>query len=1111
MTVKYAQGATADDILSIESDFGLSIIRKSATGYITYALNSPHSTIGIYEILHKNRLVQNVELNYYGKYCSSTNDPHYGDQWHLDRINWSYTPFLHSVVVAVLDSGIRWEHEDLRGNMWVNEGEDQWTNIDNPTTGNGIDDDQNGFVDDWRGWDFFFDTNDPREFTIPNHASRVAGVLGAETNNNIGIASVAGGINGSGVRIMNMKVGSQYGPTVNAVEGAIIYAVHNGARIINMSFTFDTPSQAVNDAILYAANEGVVLVAAAGDSGGVEWPASNSNVIAVSGTNNADALDNNSSFGNEVDIAAPMRNVLTTGDLPGNYVSESGTSFASPQVCGVITALYSVYPCLTPDEVKTVLFANADKVGGYDYNWNSSKPGHSIELGYGRLNYGNTLNFDPSILMPGTPTDTWAVSSDVTLNDWVESRHIRVKTGATLTIEGVLQMPAHGIITVERGARLYVNGGTIKTARICYGDVRYWGGIYVLGNSVKPQPNDPFALLAMDDPGVVILRYATIELARHAISTRNPECLDCWSYFGGLVDAMNTTFLDCYRSSEFMKYDIPNKSRFENCTFKNNLTGPTSNLGAISIWDTDGIVFDNCFFGNMIHYAIQIYDAGCIVKNGNSFFQNGRAIQSLATSPISSGEPLKVGRFGGAPNLFVNNYWWDIELRSSNLYKNAQIADNQFISSSAGIWIDGRNSAFITNNYFSDKDFISVGGQFADDGMNNIYCNSSNNAWLSVLFEGNNQRTKIQKNVFESTLADIYLSEKSGVPGSLNPSQGDYSYPARNCFTTQAEHIYTEGQTHHFNYFVPNTFLPCETPVPSTFGTNNYTAIETTFPLWEDCAILEEEEEEIYGFTDYTSVKQQHSALLSQLDSDPGNVQLQNEVLRKEEEKEEIVAWFVRDAINNGNLLNADTILDIEGTAHARRLKYGIRVNLNDYTGAANILNTLPTISQDDQWFVSVQEINLERLQNPLTYELTATHEAILSEVAYSKSSERGYARALLSLLKGTQFLHDFDGPTFDRNANPVSATFKSFEIGEQFGIQPNPARGNVQVIFTQNTQEPISISISALNGHVLKIFHFDNADAYTLSLEGLQSGLYIIQAKSADKLLGHSKLVIQK
>ena len=186
-------------------------------------------------------------------------------------------------------------------------------------------------------------------------------------------------------------------------------------------------------------------------------------------------------------------------------------------------------------------------------------------------------------------------------------------------------------------------------------------------------------------------------------------------------------------------------------------------------------------------------------------------------------------------------------------------------------------------------------------------------------------------------------------------------------------------------------------------------------------------------------------------------------------------------------------------------------MQLNDYAGAHSILNTLPSLTQDEQWFKSVQEINLERLQNPLNFILSASQDSLLNEVALSQSSERGYARALLSFLKGTQFSPDYEVPQRNRSFRPNPPSFIQKDLDKVI-IHPNPANSYVEVVLAEVQTVSTTIIISGLGGEILRTFQFDNgANRFNIPLEGLPPGMYFLQIKSPEKVIGRTRLVISK
>lgn len=423
LAVKFNQGSSNSKIKNLENKNNLQLKRKSPTGWYFYKVNSD-SIINNYKNILSSKIVQNAEVHRYGRFDLVPNDNLYAGfyQWYYNtnpdpNINiegaWDLETGDPSVVVAVIDAGVVLNHEDLgKGsdsyeNIYKNPGEDSWNDPLDPTTGNGQDDDGNTYVDDWKGWDFYNDVNDPtpKYGGISNsHGTSVAGIIGAKTNNNKGIAGVAGGWNNKGVQIMPLNVAKEnpYAPGVvpvtEAVEEAIIYAVNNGADIINLSISLGE-SAAIKAAIDSAVNNGVIVISSSGnydpddpnnDDPSVEFPATYNNVISVNGTNKQDKRIYNGSHGKYLDLSAPGDNIYTLNDaLPDEYCAKSSaTSWATPIVSGVAALMKSANPCLGHMQTKDILNATADKVGGYNYNYINHVwfPGKSKQLGYGKIN-----------------------------------------------------------------------------------------------------------------------------------------------------------------------------------------------------------------------------------------------------------------------------------------------------------------------------------------------------------------------------------------------------------------------------------------------------------------------------------------------------------------------------------------------------------------------------------------------------------------------------------------------------------------------------------------------------------------------------------------------------
>jgi len=324
--------------------------------------------------LEKRAGVRYAEPNFLVSTAAVPNDPGFGQLWGLDNvgqlINFAFgTPDADidareawdvttggSTVVGILDTGVDMSHPDLAANVWRNPGENCAG-----CRNDGIDNDGNGYVDDWRGWDFANDDNDPTD--DHGHGTHVAGTIGAVGGNGLGVA----GVNWS-AQLMPLKfIGADgNGTTADAID-AITYAAENGAAVTNNSYVSPDFSQAFADAVAFAGERGSLLVAAAGNSSSSndqtpQYPASftSPNVISVAATNNRDQRSFFSNYGaGSVDLGAPGESIYSTW-VGGGFQFQSGTSMASPHVAGAAALAESALPGSSPAAIKALLLDTVD-------------------------------------------------------------------------------------------------------------------------------------------------------------------------------------------------------------------------------------------------------------------------------------------------------------------------------------------------------------------------------------------------------------------------------------------------------------------------------------------------------------------------------------------------------------------------------------------------------------------------------------------------------------------------------------------------------------------------------------------------------------------------------
>lgn len=352
--------------------------------------------------------VMYAEPNYIVNIQTTPNDPNFSELWGLHNTgqaggtvdadidapeSWDVQTGSNNVVIAVIDTGVDYNHPDLAANIWINPGE---------IAGDGIDNDGNGFIDDVRGWDFYNNDNDP--FDDNSHGTHCAGIIGAVGSNGIGVA----GVNWN-AKIMPLKFlnSDGSGTTLDAVN-AVNYAAANGAYVMSNSWGGGEYSQTLKDAITAANAAGILFVAAAGNAGSdndaaVFYPASYDvpNVVAVAATDRNDQKASWSNYGaTSVDLGAPGADIYST--VPGNsYAYKSGTSMATPYVSGVAGLIKAQYPALASDGIKARLLGGADSIPALA----------GITVTGGRLNAYNSLEEDNA--SPSAVTDLTANNSTV--------------------------------------------------------------------------------------------------------------------------------------------------------------------------------------------------------------------------------------------------------------------------------------------------------------------------------------------------------------------------------------------------------------------------------------------------------------------------------------------------------------------------------------------------------------------------------------------------------------------------------------------------------------------------------------------------------------------------
>lgn len=377
-------GITDTRVLMNLSDGSENISLLSETGGSIIKLTLPEAgedkVLEAVDILNASGTVKYAEPNYYYYLDAVPDESEYSPEdqqknYRFDMINanavWNTDIDCSGVAVAVIDSGLFMEHEDIKDNIWTNPDE---------IPGNGVDDDKNGYTDDVHGWDFTGTTDnipddgyDP-EYDLQGHGTHVSGIIGAVTGNGTGIASLAGNIHTGSVKIVPLKIFYDYKnktgttksktTTVEMIVDAFNYVKKEKIPIANCSWS-GKDSSSISDAIRSCTD--TLFVAAAGNSSAsndssltISYPAQYKfdNIISVGACDSNGDIADFSNYGTSVDIAAPGVNIWSCANTDlktDSYKYLSGTSQAAPLVASMAAVLKGKYPSLSPYEIKDCL------------------------------------------------------------------------------------------------------------------------------------------------------------------------------------------------------------------------------------------------------------------------------------------------------------------------------------------------------------------------------------------------------------------------------------------------------------------------------------------------------------------------------------------------------------------------------------------------------------------------------------------------------------------------------------------------------------------------------------------------------------------------------------
>ena len=407
-------------------------------------------------LLKNNKHLKFAERDMIVRPEGTANDTYYSSAWHLPKIGattaWDVTTG-DNVVIAVLDSGVDATHPDLAGRLIP-------------------------------GWNFY--DNNSNTADVFGHGTLVAGSASANTNNGVGVASVAGN-----ALIMPLRISATDGSaSFSNMAKALTWAADKGAHVANISYQSVSGSATVASAAQYMKNKGGVTVVAAGNTGVEQTFAPTDTMISVSATTSSDAVASWSSYGSYVDVAAPGSGIWTT-KKGGGYGSANGTSFASPVTAAVIAMMRSVNPVLPPADLEKILISTAVDLG---------TAGFDKKFGHGRINAAAAVSAAQSAKVSDTSAPTVGIGAPI--------------AGAKVSGLVAVDVSASDNVGVTR-VELFVNGtkfASDTTAPYSFS----WDSAAVADGNVS------LTAYAYDAAGNFASRAVTVAVS-NAVATSEPE------------------------------------------------------------------------------------------------------------------------------------------------------------------------------------------------------------------------------------------------------------------------------------------------------------------------------------------------------------------------------------------------------------------------------------------------------------------------------------------------------------------------------------------------------------------------------------------------------------
>ncbi|MEO5582441.1 MAG: right-handed parallel beta-helix repeat-containing protein, partial [Saprospiraceae bacterium] len=657
--------------------------------------------------------------------------------------------------------------------------------------------------------------------------------------------------------------------------------------------------------------------------------------------------------------------------------------------------------------------------------------------------------------------ETWTVDTRV-FGD------ILIKDSSSLTITCKVAMDPNAKIIVSRGGKLILDGGYLTSD--CE---EKWNGIIVEGDVPGKQARS----------GKVILKSnAVIELAKTAISMYPSHIAwnngDQQKYYGGIVEARSSTFQNCNKAVEFMKYDslgLRDKSFFSNVVFENLTSG-------VTIWADDGITFDSCTFKNITKRGIYAYDSEIIARSNNRFEQMPIGIDILTTYPrlFSS----KIGQVGSVVNQFKSNT--GINIQSTGNIEELAISNNFFEGTEnhdKGIHVNGNGLFNIQRNTFGEER-KSIEIYDSGDKMNLIMNNEFDDSWIASHSIKSNLGLRYLDNCFSSSsFMDIAVTV-----GGIFPFQGTPSFGAGNCFTkNQITEVYN-ASSDPVKYYVKGgtASSACQYPVnlinvtldpnalnqrPLTCGSGPIPPI----PFVHSTELCDIDDQQTIQ-----NLKQQRTNLIQAMSNASSGSYNKSNYAQCIEVLESLITYKMLDRNStDASAGKENSISFLTGSGMDFRdsiTAFGILVNNGELSRARTFINTLNPRNSEQTNVIYTENINLDYLLNPAAYQLTTTVKNQLYSIGSTDGAYNGYARSLYEVLTGDRM--DLDIPLSWRSSEPNQTNLPAPSLR----AFPNP-----------NLDGNINLEVQNLPSGNYKITLYTSLGTSITHIDITESGLYTI------------------